>query len=170
MRRAPEKLHFLAHGGRRLLHPPSPHSRPPHSTTLSKGATSQPKPPDHFHSGAVIPLFITSFTVPSVDWSVSTFLKTICFHPMPCPCLVALPSNSLVLLSSVRGQCKRQQLGGGCTVTDWQMACHRRGSSGADENPVCQSLEALLATEAPVTCVPSMNQFHVAHPPGHRVL
>ena len=99
---APEKLHFLAHGGRRLVGALSPDSRPPHSTTLSKGATSQPKPPDHFHSGALILLLSHVSLGPNrAEIGQSRPFKGRPMSTLPCPSLVLLPSNSLPLLSSV---------------------------------------------------------------------
>ena len=159
---APEKLHFLAHGGRRLVGALSPDSRPPHSTTLSKGATSQPKPPDHFHSGAVILIFSQVSLGPSrAEIGQCQPFKDRLLSTHPSPSLVPLPSNSLALLSSVWRQCKRQQIGG-CTVTDWRMAaCHYHEIS-ADANSFLQSSEALF-TEVSANCVLSMNHFQVVY-------
>lgn len=121
---APEKLHFLAHGGRRLVGALSPDSRPPHSTTLSKGATSQPKPPDHFHSGAVLLLFPqVSLGANRAEIGQCRPFKDRLLSTNPSPCLVPL----LPTLWPCFPQCgamQRQQIGG-CTVTDWRMAaCH----------------------------------------------
>ena len=163
VRRAPEKLHFLAHGGRRLVGALSPDSRPPHSTTLSKGATSQPKPPDHFHSGAVLLLFPqVSLGANRAEIGQCRPFKDRLLSTNPSPCLVPPPSNSLALLSSVWRHAKDNKLGDAhCTVTDWRMAGHQHERS-ADANSLLQSSEALF-TEVSANCVLSMNHFQVVY-------